>query len=172
MFTYTPTHTYITAIEPVWKVARYTSAAPVFFKEFENYVDGGVLANNPCDYGLTAIQNYYRQQGIDLPISLVVSVGTGIYPSEELGRIDAQEFLFFGKHWFNVTDTLRKRTFNLIQLLSNAVSYCVMSMCYFEGLLFIEGARISLLDTAPIHCTERCSKYCNNIVYIMLPSIF
>ena len=116
-------------------MARYTSAAPVFFKEFENYVDGGVLANNPCDYGLTAIQNYYRQQGIDLPIALVVSVGTGIYPSEELGRIDAQEFLFFGKHWFNVTDTLKKRTSNLIQLLSNAVSYCVMSMCYFEGLL-------------------------------------
>ena len=122
---------HVTAIEPVWKVARYTSAAPVFFKEFENYVDGGVLANNPCDYGLTAIQNYYRQQGIDLPIALVVSVGTGIYPSEELGRIDAQEFLFFGKHWFNATDTIRKRTRNLIQLLSNAVSYCVaiMSIC-------------------------------------------
>ena len=170
---------YVTAIEPVWKVARYTSAAPIFFKEFENYVDGGVLANNPCDYGLTAIQNYYRQQGIDLPIALVVSVGTGIYPSEDLGRVDAQEFLFFGKHWFNVTDTIRKRTRNLIQLLSNAVSYYVMSMCYFEGLLFIEGASVKVLNIPLGHlthtcttCTERCRKYCNNIVYIMLPSIF
>ena len=103
----------------------------MFFKEFEDYVDGGVLANNPCDYGLTAIQNYYRQQGIDLPIALVVSVGTGIQPSEELGRTDAQEFSFIGKDWFKAKDTIKKRTLNLIQLLSNAVSYCVMSMCNF-----------------------------------------
>ena len=33
---------------PVWKVARCTSAAPMFFSEFEDHVDGGVLANNPC----------------------------------------------------------------------------------------------------------------------------
>ena len=41
---------------PVWKVARYTSAAPVYFTECDNYVDGGVKANNPCDYALTMIQ--------------------------------------------------------------------------------------------------------------------
>ncbi len=108
--------------ELVWKVARYTSAAPMFFKECDNYVDGGVLANNPCDYGLTAIQNFYRRRGEQLPIALVVSVGTGIYPAEELGRIDAHEFLFFGKHWFNASDTLRKRAQNLISLISSAVS--------------------------------------------------
>jgi predicted acylesterase/phospholipase RssA len=33
---------------PVWKVARMASAAPLFFEEFEDHVDGGVLANNPC----------------------------------------------------------------------------------------------------------------------------
>ena len=46
--------------EPVWKVARYTTAAPMFFTEFENYVDGGVLANNPSESGFSAIQNYFR----------------------------------------------------------------------------------------------------------------
>ena len=46
--------------ELIWKVARYTSAAPMFFKEFEDYVDGGVLANNPCSYGFSAIQNFHR----------------------------------------------------------------------------------------------------------------
>lgn len=51
--------TVVTA-ELVWKVARYTSAAPMFFTEFEDYVDGGVLANNPCSYGLSAIQNFHR----------------------------------------------------------------------------------------------------------------
>ena len=103
-------------------MARYTSAAPMFFKEMDNYVDGGVLANNPCDFGLTAIQNYYRALGEQLAIALVVSIGTGIFPGEEIGKVDAQEFLFFGKHWFNWTDTLKKRAKSLMSLLSNAVS--------------------------------------------------
>ena len=109
-------------IDPVWKVARYTSAAPMFFSECDNYVDGGVLANNPCDYGMTAIQSFYREQGVKLPIAMVVSVGGGVYPAEKLGKVDAQKFLFFGKHWFN-PEKLMKRTQNLISLLSNAVSF-------------------------------------------------
>ena len=44
--------------ELVWKVARYTSAAPVFFAECDNYVDGGVKANNPTTYGLAEIQDF------------------------------------------------------------------------------------------------------------------
>jgi len=111
--------------EPIWKVARYTSAAPMFFTEFEDYVDGGVLANNPCESGLTAIQNYYRQKEQKLDIALVVSVGTGIFPAEVLGKTDAQQFLFFGKHWFKAGDTLKKRAQNLITLLTTAVSVCV-----------------------------------------------
>jgi predicted acylesterase/phospholipase RssA len=106
--------------ELVWKVGRYTSASPIFFGEFENYVDGGVLANNPCDCGLTAIQNFYRLQGERLLISMVISIGTGQYPPEELGKVDAQEFLFFGKHWFKL-GRLMDRATNLISLLSNAL---------------------------------------------------
>ena len=44
--------------EYVWKVARYTSAAPVFFAECDDYVDGGVKANNPTTFGLAEIQEY------------------------------------------------------------------------------------------------------------------
>ena len=109
------------SIALVWKVARYTTAAPIFFSEFEDYVDGGVLANNPCEHGLTKIQDFHREKQVNLPIALVVSIGTGIYPPEELGRIDAQEFLFFGKHWFKLSD-IKNRALNLIALLSSAVS--------------------------------------------------
>jgi len=42
--------------EPVWKVARYTSAAPLLFTEKDNYVDGGMLANNPVMDAITQIQ--------------------------------------------------------------------------------------------------------------------
>ncbi len=48
-------------IELVWKVARYTSAAPVFFKECDGYIDGGVLANNPSLEALSRIQKYLRE---------------------------------------------------------------------------------------------------------------
>ena len=42
-------------------MARYTSAAPVFFKECDNYVDGGVVANNPCNHALAHIKVLLRQ---------------------------------------------------------------------------------------------------------------
>ena len=45
--------------EPVNIMVRYTSAVPMFFNDKDDYVDGGLLANNPCDIGLTNIQNYY-----------------------------------------------------------------------------------------------------------------
>ena len=48
--------------ELVWKVARYTSAAPVFFAECDNYVDGGVKANNPTTFGLAEIQDFLSKK--------------------------------------------------------------------------------------------------------------
>ena len=109
--------------ELVWKVARYTSAAPMMFTSFEDYVDGGVLVNNPCECALTAIQNYHREKNRTLHLAAVVSVGTGVYPREELGRTDAHRFLFFGKHWLQSgSDSLKQQALNLITLLTTAVS--------------------------------------------------
>ena len=41
----------------------------MFFHECDDYVDGGVLANNPSEAGLTAIHQF---RGSYLPIALVV----------------------------------------------------------------------------------------------------
>ena len=84
-------------------------------------MDGGVLANNPCNQGLAKIQKFHHDLHKKLPIALVVSVGTGIYPPDTLGRVDAQEFLFFGRHWLDFTEHVKARAGNLISLLSNAV---------------------------------------------------
>ena len=95
----------------MWKVARYTSAAPFYFKEFEGYIDGGMMANNPSGVGLTEIQKFYHNRGEKLPISLVVSIGSGLNPSSSLGEIDIKS---------NPLDP--KRYTDLLQVITAAVS--------------------------------------------------
>ena len=98
----------------------------MMFTSFEDYVDGGVLVNNPCESALTAIQNFHRQEGKVFDLAVVVSVGTGIFPPEELGKTDAQKFLFFGKHWFRSGhESVKQQAMNLITLLTTAVSLLV-----------------------------------------------
>ena len=93
--------------ELVWKVARYTSAAPFYFTEQDNYIDGGVLANNPSEDCLTAIQQHYRKRGLKIPISLLVSIGSGRNPSKPLRPVDKM---------------LRENWKELLELLESAVS--------------------------------------------------
>ena len=91
----------------------------MLFGESDGYVDGGVLANNPSENGLTKIHNYYRSRKEKLPISLVVSVGCGKYPKQDLGCVD----IFSGAEaWLNVRN-VRDRTSNFMSLLTYAVSH-------------------------------------------------
>ena len=110
-------------VGPIWKVLRYSSAAPMFFEEMDGFVDGGVLVNNPSSCALTVIQEMYSQKSMKIPISLMVSIGTGILPDNKLGSIDVQAFLTFGFHWLNAEDRLFSRAANLKTLLSIAVSF-------------------------------------------------
>ncbi len=98
-------------------MARYSSAAPIFFKELDNYVDGGILANNPSAAALTLIQRMYSSKDIKIPISIMVSLGSGIMPAHELDKEDSKDFVLFGQ--------IRKmydKASSLITLLGNAVS--------------------------------------------------
>jgi len=104
-------HLLFSTAEHVWKVGRYTSAAPFYFTEQDNYIDGGLIANNPSEDCLTAIQQYYRQRGLKLPISLLVSIGSGRNPSKPLGPVDMHKKFNF-KQWVD-----------FCELLESAVSY-------------------------------------------------
>ena len=96
-------------------MARYTSAAPFFFKELENYIDGGMLANNPAEAAMTVIQDYYHNKGEKIPISMLVSVGSGTNPGTPLGEIDIKSNL------------LKPRAYrDLTEVFGAAVSCCFM----------------------------------------------
>lgn len=102
----------------MWYACRATGAAPMYFKSCGDYVDGGVMANNPSVAAWTEIQHYYLKKREPPPvISIAVSVGTGIYQDKNMGDID-----IFGKGFFNLKKTL-KHVSNLIDLLKNAVSH-------------------------------------------------
>lgn len=78
---------------------------------------------------LTALQ-YWRQMGEKLAIALVVSVGSGIFPVQDLGKTDAQQFLYFGKHWLKAGHSIKARAKSLVTLLTTAVSI-VHATSYF-----------------------------------------
>ena len=79
---------FVLCAEKVFDVARYTSAAPTYFTSKDNYVDGGLLVNNPSLHGLTTIQTHLCSTGQREGVSLVVSVGTGINPEREYGNLE------------------------------------------------------------------------------------
>ena len=103
-------------------MARYTSAAPVFFAECDNYVDGGVVANNPTTFALPEIQEFlysqfcssYKSQAAK--VSCVVSLGCGIYPPEPLGNTDIADALKLTKLY-----SAPRRLSDLLTLLTTAV---------------------------------------------------
>ncbi|XP_036335725.1 85/88 kDa calcium-independent phospholipase A2-like isoform X3 [Rhagoletis pomonella] len=79
----------------VWRAARATGAAPSYFRSaFGRFLDGGLIANNPTLDAMTEIHEYnmaLRSVGREkeaIPVSIVVSLGTGLIPVTALKDID------------------------------------------------------------------------------------
>ena len=88
------TSLYLFLSELLWKVARYTTAAaPMYYEEVDNYIDGGFLANNPCQAAWTEIHNSnYLPEGKKLKPSLIVSLGSGIPKRMPLKELSISKF--------------------------------------------------------------------------------
>ncbi|XP_063703778.1 85/88 kDa calcium-independent phospholipase A2-like [Culicoides brevitarsis] len=78
----------------LWRAARATGAAPSYFRAFGRFLDGGLIANNPTLDAMTEIHEYNmalqsvgREKEV-VPLSVVVSLGTGLIPVTELKEID------------------------------------------------------------------------------------
>ena len=70
----------------MWKACCASSAASIFFKSFDDYVDGGVMASNPCEYAISEISQFYRDRREKEPeFSIALSVGTGYVRVGDIG---------------------------------------------------------------------------------------
>jgi calcium-independent phospholipase A2 len=74
----------------VWKAARASGAAPSFFRAEGNFVDGGIISNNPSLDLLTEIAEFnvaQRAVGHDMDVvepSVLLSLGTGVPPVKKV----------------------------------------------------------------------------------------
>ena len=101
-------------------------------------MDGGLLAQNPSTVGIARIQEYYQTKGQTLPVSLVVSIGSGVFPDRELGSLDAQDFLMFGSHWFDEEhpkkiSTLRTVLTNAVSVHTSTIEYTALCLRDMQG---------------------------------------
>ena len=115
---------------PIWMAARATSAAPVYFKQFRNYVDGGIKANNPSMSALTRIHRYYLDSGKkNYKISCVVSLGCGRFRKETLPidfrkATSKENFTVFRAITMKAVKDLGKTFMNLFYALAAEVNTC------------------------------------------------
>lgn len=78
----------------LWEAARATGAAPSYFRAFRQFLDGGLIANNPTLDAITEIHEYNialkatNREAEVAPLSLVVSLGTGLIPVTPMREID------------------------------------------------------------------------------------
>ncbi|XP_050391680.2 85/88 kDa calcium-independent phospholipase A2 [Patella vulgata] len=78
----------------VWKAARASGAAPTYFRCHGNFMDGGLMANNPTLDILTEINEFNKGLKMDnlddqiRPLGCVISVGTGRLPETEVKNVD------------------------------------------------------------------------------------
>ena len=98
------------------------------------------------------MQSYYQEKyGCSLPISLVVSVGTGIQPESPLGNTD----LLQTNSWFfflSEISLMAEKAKNLLSLLTSAVC---CSVCFIFKTIFI-------------YVAWQCSYYCYLCTYLFL----
>jgi len=80
--------------QKIWLAARSSGAAPTYFSSMDQYVDGGLIANNPTLDTLTEIEEWniaVRSKGRDSEVftpTVIVSLGCGKAPLSKVDNVD------------------------------------------------------------------------------------
>lgn len=118
-------------------------------------MDGGVLANNPSEHGLTRIHKFYTDNCKPLNIFSVVSVGTGVFPDRELGNTDLTSLLL-GRPLHMVGNVK-----NMFDLLTHAVSFHFFFSSFFavthNFIVLKLCSQLAESESAADNCRSRCT---------------
>ncbi|KAH9502061.1 85/88 kDa calcium-independent phospholipase A2 [Dermatophagoides farinae] len=126
--------------EYLWKVARATSAAPTFFNQCEQYIDGGLVANNPTLDLLTEFESIKRANRIKgynnneqetaeqtFDIDIVVSIGTGEIPKRPFTRFEINSQWQIYRKIYDIIELLTEQAAQSNgQVVERAKSWCSM----------------------------------------------
>jgi Patatin-like phospholipase len=96
-------------LEPIWQVARATTAVPRLFPPMvlddTVYLDGGMVANNPSHLALREVASFYKGK---LDNICLVSIGSGLSPKGNT-RADASQWKISPfRELTNTIDMLKK----------------------------------------------------------------
>lgn len=81
----------------VWKACRASGAAPIYFRAYQNFLDGGLISNNPTMDTLTEFEHYNAAleaigKGDQCQqLDLVLSIGTGKSLIESSEMVDIEK---------------------------------------------------------------------------------
>lgn len=91
--------------DPIWQIARATSAAPKFFSKItfndRTFRDGGMVANNPAELALEEVSQMHEQKP-----TMIVTIGTG-RPKEKKTEPKKARKVSYIKDWSNVIKVMK-----------------------------------------------------------------
>ena len=107
----------------LWEAACATGAAPAHFPAFEgNFLDGGLMANNPTLEALVEIFEESKKSAQAMELGCVLSIGTGYAPPKPVDKID-----FFIPSATSAVTKLRENISSLVNLLNLLVAQVTRS---------------------------------------------
>lgn len=85
-------------VDPIWKIARATSAAPGYFSPVtlgdRTFHDGGMVANNPAEVALEEVSQMHDQKPM-----LIVSLGTGLPKKKQNPHKKPRKVSYINNNW-------------------------------------------------------------------------
>ena len=113
----------------VWEALLATSAAPTYFPSFENFLDGGLMANNPtlpamADIFTEAKSSSRGTMSKRVKLGCVVSLGTGYsYPPQPVDNFE----VFVPGFTKDIAKSLYQSSMGLVSLLGHFVEQTTQS---------------------------------------------
>ena len=108
----------------VWEALAVSAAAPTYFPAFGDFLDGGLMANNPTLPAMAEIFEQAKKDGKNVKVGCVLSLGTGyLHPPEMVENYE----VFVPGFAVDIFKNLAKSSIGLLNLLDHFVEQTTQS---------------------------------------------